>query len=164
MAKQLQEITEAPSFAELSLDNLDEEWTRHPKRVEKWAALEVEAKSEVLTAKATLDAVEAETLLNLRMTPSEYNLPDKPTELILKAAVLLQKEYKLAQKVYFRAKYKVDLCAAAMTTLEHRKRALENLVTLHGQSYFAKPTARGEAGKAKQRASDREVFGRAARD
>jgi hypothetical protein len=40
-----------------------------------------------------------------------------------------------------RAKDRVNKVEAVVTALDHRKKALENLVYLHGQSYFSAPTA-----------------------
>lgn len=41
---------------------------------------------------------------------------------------------------YINAKYDVDMCQAACWAFQERKAALENLVKLHGQNYFAGPS------------------------
>jgi hypothetical protein len=44
-------------------------------------------------------------------------------------------------KQYIDAKYEANMASYIITALDHRKKALESLVTLYGQQYFAGPTA-----------------------
>ena len=59
----------------------------------------------------------------------------------------VQDEYLEASVAVSKAYHKVNLTQAAVTALEHRKRALEKLVDLHGQNYFAEPHAKTEGGR-----------------
>ena len=54
-------------------------------------------------------------------------------------AIILAEEYQYAQKLVFIAKHRVDVLSGAVTALDHRKKALENLVDLHGRNYFSTP-------------------------
>jgi len=54
----------------------------------------------------------------------------------------MQKSYKVAAKEVLRLRHAADVLQAAVTALDHRKKALENLVYLHGQNYFSEPHAR----------------------
>ena len=42
-------------------------------------------------------------------------------------------------KFYVKTKHELDIARAASIALDHKKRALQNLVQLHGQNYFAGP-------------------------
>ena len=53
--------------------------------------------------------------------------------------IIIQQGYKEAQQEYIAGKHSVDVVQAVVTTLDHRKRALESLVTLHGQDYYSTP-------------------------
>ena len=48
-------------------------------------------------------------------------------------------KYKKANEEFLNAKYEVDVAQAAVVAMSQRKDALENLVRLHGQQYFAGP-------------------------
>ncbi len=133
---------------DIDKNRLDEEWINQPKRFFRWA-IDLEGARDVLEdAKAEFDVVKSEIDLAIRSDPEDYEeLPkeavekNKVTEKMVAAVVPMQKEYKEAQQVMFEAKYRVGILQAAVTTLEHRKRALEKLVDLYGQQYFAKPRA-----------------------
>jgi hypothetical protein len=53
----------------------------------------------------------------------------------------MQDQFKSSQAELFDQKHQVDLLQAVVTSLDHRKRALESLVSLHGQDYFSSPRA-----------------------
>ena len=52
---------------------------------------------------------------------------------------MLQPNYKEASQELIDTKYKAEMVRAAVSAIEHRKDALENLVRLYGQQYFAGP-------------------------
>lgn len=120
---------------------LDEEWINQPKKVEKYARRLTEAKFDLAEAKAQLDATAAELAFKIRSKPTRYGM-DKVTDQKVKDAIILQDEYQEALRNYNGLRKTVDLLEGIMTALEHRKKALENLVYLHGQSYFSAPVER----------------------
>ena len=57
-------------------------------------------------------------------------------------------------------KHKVDVLQVVVDALDHRKKALENLVTLHGMSYFASPKAPKEIRNDVKEVEAQKVFGK----
>jgi hypothetical protein len=72
-------------------------------------------------------------------------MTNKVTEAAVAAAILTQPNYRVALKALTAARHRQDVYQAAVDALDHRKKALESLVQLHGQGYFAAPRARGTA-------------------
>lgn len=124
----------------IDMDMLDHEWLGQPKLFLKYATKLADAKKDLDVAKSSLDVVEAETNLMIREDP-EKHISSKVTETSIKSAVLLHPDYMAAQRRLTKARHRVDVLQAAVTALDQRKKALENLVALHGQSYFASPRA-----------------------
>ena len=121
-------------------NRLDDEWIDQPRRYFNWAVQLEDARDSLEEAKAEFDVVKSEVDLAIRTNPDDYDLP-KVTDKSVAAALITQPEYKEAQQAVFDAKYRVGVIQAAVTALDHRKRALEKLVDLHGQKYFASPRA-----------------------
>jgi len=122
----------------IDIDNLAEEWLKQPNLYFEWAANLADARRKVDEAKSELDVTKAEMLLEIGKDPAAYDV-GKPTVDNCAAAVFLTKEYKVAQAAYLNAKHHADIVGAAVDALGHRKKALENLVDLHSQNYFATP-------------------------
>ena len=61
------------------------------------------------------------------------------TEGSISATILTNPEYEAANRLYIDAKYEYDIAIGVVRAFDHRKAALENLVRLHSQSYFAGP-------------------------
>lgn len=136
------------SFVEIDQDRLDKEWLQQPKLYLEYAEKLAEANDALSKRKSALEVVEAELSLDIRLNPFKYKFTKvKPNNDEVEATLKLQEPYKLALEKYNRAQYRVDILKAAVTALDHKKRALENLVVLHGQSYFASPRAKGEAAR-----------------
>lgn len=131
------------SFLEIDIDALDEEWVGQPKRFGKYAKKLADAKHSVEVFKANLALVEAELADAIRRIPKEFGVT-KTTKDAVDACVIQQREYKEALEELNNAKHKADVYDAAVKSLDHRKKALENLVFLHGQNYFASPRSSGE--------------------
>lgn len=131
------------SLVDLDESALDREWLRQPKLYMTFALQLAQAKLEHVTAKANLDVVRAEMELKVRDTPTDYDI-NKVTEAVISAVVETQPKVKRAVHELNIARHRVDVLEAIVNTLEHRKRTLENLVTLHGQNYFSTPRASKE--------------------
>lgn len=123
---------------------LDEEWVGQPKLYLHYAKELADARRDLDLAKNELELTRAELDADIRADPSQYEFDGKPTEKAIEACILCQKRYKKANEEVISAKHAVDVFAAMVTALDHRKRALENLVDLHGQGYFAEPRAKRE--------------------
>jgi hypothetical protein len=124
-----------PTIDELRLDM---EWLRQPKLYYTWAARYADAKRDVGESKQELEVVKAELTRAIRADPVSFGL-DKVTETTVPACVLEQLEFQDAQRKLLDVQHTADVLAAVVNTLEHRRRALENLVDLHGQNYFSTP-------------------------
>jgi len=121
-------------------EGLDVACINQPMLFIKWAERAIEARGEVDRAKLRLETFQAELELRIRKNPSKYKL-DKPTEAGIKAALALDPENIERTEEYFRVRDDAALLDKAVVAMEIRKRMLETLVTLHGQSYFAGPSA-----------------------
>ncbi len=139
--------TMEPEILHIDKNLLDEEWVNQPKLYFEYASELALARQELEEAKAEFDVVKAETDFNIRSNPADYELPEKTTEVMIGKAVILTEEYADAQKAVFTAKHRVDILSGAQTALDHRKKALENLVELHGRNYFSSPRAKSEIAK-----------------
>ena len=126
---------------------LDEEWVNQPALYFQYASELEEANIVVSETKAEVDLVAAEIDACIRQNPTKYKLPEKLNESMIKAKILTRRKYKEAQERHLKARKKVGVLRSAVTALDHRKKALEKLVDLHGQKYFAKPqTSVGKSG------------------
>lgn len=133
------------NMIEINELELDKEWIKQPKMYLEHAAKLADARAEMDEAKSALTLVEAEMDLKIRNNPERYEI-EKITEKTVQTTIITSARYKETQKEFFEAKHKVDLLSAVVDALEHRKKALENLVHLHCAGYFAEPRA-NEAGR-----------------
>jgi hypothetical protein len=133
-------LLEPESVFDIDKNILDDEWLGQPKLYFQWAVQLEDARAELDEIKAEFDVVKSDLDLAIRTDPDTYDLP-KVTDKAIAAVLIVQQEYKDAQQKVFTAKHRVGILQAAVTTLEHRKKALEKLVDLHGQKYFATPRA-----------------------
>lgn len=139
-------------FFDIDPNALDKEWVNQPRLYYTYASEAAEArdaweraKAEKEVMEAEMEEAEAEVSLKIRRNPDGYNL-EKVTEDCIKKTVLLQAEYKAAQRLLFqaqqkviKAKSKLDLAEVAVKTLDHKKAALEDLVRLRLANYYAEP-------------------------
>jgi hypothetical protein len=117
---------------------LDVEWLEQPRLMLKYARNAAEARKALDEAKEKLDFVKADLDRKIRTDPEDYGLM-KVTEPTVAAAIFTCDEYKEANKDYIQAKFDADIAQGATFAFNARKDALENLVRLHGQQYFAGP-------------------------
>ena len=129
---------------DIDLTRLDYYWVDQVKRVLSQGDAQVIAKDKLRRVKAKLDVVKSEAAKEIRLNPEKYGL-QKTTADIIKEAVIVHPEVLAAQEIVFQENYNVDMYQSMLNALNDRKAALENLVKLHGQQYFATPQA-DEAG------------------
>ena len=130
------------NFADIDRMRLDEEWYQHPKLYSKHVDLLAEAKMGLLEASARLEVIKSETALDIRRNPTKYDAP-KITEAVVQEIIPTVTDVQAAHNVWMKRKHDVEVCQAAVKTLEERRRALENFVHLFKMDYFAEP--RGDA-------------------
>jgi hypothetical protein len=127
-------------FFDIHEDTIAEHWLDQPRLVLQHGLKAADAKDEQDRAKARLDVVRAEVGDEIRKDPERFGL-EKTTEASIAMAVTLDDRVRKAENDVFDARHKTEILQAVLTALEHRKRALEGLVTLRGQGYFAEPQA-----------------------
>lgn len=122
-------------------DALDLEWLQQPQLAFKYNEEYAQARREADEAKEALEVVKAEVGLDIRKNPSAYTGEDKkPTEDAVKSLITIDERVRKAEKRFAQAKETQSLVWAAVTAIDTKKSALEALVKLHGQSYFAGPS------------------------
>lgn len=119
-------------------DALDTEWLDQSRLFMKYAEEAAKAKREMDKMKENCDVVYAETDSRVRTNPEKYDI-EKITESTVKATITKSKRYQSAIEDFNHSKFDYDIAQAAVRAFDMRKSALENLVRLLGQSYFAAP-------------------------
>jgi len=123
----------------IDLNKLEEQVAEHTFLFVHYSKELKDAKESQAQTKANLDLVSAELSLEIGKNPNIYNLKDKPTAAMVSNTVLTQPEYKKALRIYLNAQDLVNTLQIYVGAFEHRKRMLSEAVTLHGQTYFARP-------------------------
>ena len=118
--------------------SLDVEWLGQPMLMIKYARHAADCRMNLDLAKERVDFVKAELDKNIREKPSSFKI-EKLTESAIQNIILTQEKYMDAEEKLIHARYELDIANAAVRALDARKDALENLVRLHGQQYFAGP-------------------------
>jgi hypothetical protein len=129
------------NLIEIDGDRLDEEWMSQPTLYYDFAVRLAESKAALVEAKANVDVVRAEISLKIRNDPAKYAVA-KLTEKSLEERVEMHARVREAEAAHNQARLDTDILQAAVTALDHRKKALESLVYLHGANYHSEPKAR----------------------
>jgi len=117
---------------------LDVEWLEQATLMMKYARVSANAKMVLDQKKEALELVKAELDKRIRTNPSKYGV-EKVTEAGVTAAIISHEEYREVSAEVISAKYESDIAQSAVRAVDARKDALENLVRLNGQQYFAGP-------------------------
>lgn len=129
--------TDANDF-HIDRDRLDVEWEKQAETFHSYAVLLANRRDRLNEAEAALDVCEAELGLAIRNDPARYQVPKVNNDAISET-VRVQPEYQEAVRAVNKAKHRVELTKAAVDAMDHKKKALENMVVLHGRAYFADP-------------------------
>ena len=122
-------------------DALDVEWLMQPQLFMKYAEALADAEVAVDRAKEKLELARAETDSDVRGNIEAYTgSTKKPTEAVISALITQHPDYKDALSKFNEAKSTAKIMVMAVRAFDQRKTALENLVRLHGQSYFSSPS------------------------
>jgi len=124
---------------DIEKSNLVEELIRQPQLFYDWAKMAASASVDTTAAKDKYDVMKAEIELRVRKHPALYDLPDKPTEAMVRATVVVNSKVKKMFKRYLEALRIEKLLSKAERAFEHRKSSLEGLVKTNAQFYFADP-------------------------
>ena len=152
-------MREQESFLVIAKHALDEDWIKQPKLYHEVALKLADARLDHDEAKDKLELTMAEIDRVIRIDPEKYGVT-KITETSVERAIILTKTYQSAKKRVNETKHTVDVLAAVSIALEHKKKALENLVQLEARDYFSEPKApQGSVEEMSQR-ERRAVFNR----
>jgi hypothetical protein len=148
-------------FFQIDPNALDREWVQQPALYHKYAVRLANARRDAEQAETLIDVVYAELDAAIRANPEKYGVA-KITEPSVKAAILGHRKYKAATAAHIEAKHAAGILQAAVSTMDHRKRAFENLVDLRLADYFSEPrttSGREQYDRAKKRQARRPVAG-----
>jgi len=120
-------------------DELDMEWLDQPKLMVKYSAKLAEAKERRDLMKEEIDLIRAELDRDIREDPEKFGMV-KLTETAVSNCILTMDDYKDAQEQLRRSNYDVNVLQGVVQAIEQRKSALENMVRLLNQNYFAGPS------------------------
>jgi hypothetical protein len=126
------------SLFDIDMNQLHTAWLSQPKRYHDAAMELAEARAEWEYSKTRRDVLLAELQMKIRRDPEVYGL-SKPTDKSVEATLTALPQYTKIENAVTDAKHKVDVCQAHVDALDHRKKALENLVQLEGRDYFSTP-------------------------
>lgn len=115
---------------------LDSEWEKHSSEHGYWSEKAADLQSDVEELQASFERLRAEIDSEIRNDPSAYGI-GKPSETAIANAILLQPEFKKAEKALLEKRRFLVRAKASLNTLEHRKRALEHLVDLWTADYYS---------------------------
>ena len=123
---------------EIDPDALDICWLDQPNIMRKYTGHSALMQKKVDEAKEKLELIKAELDKKIRSNPAKYELT-KVVDATVAATIIIQPKYQEASTDYIEAKFELNIAKGAVDAVEHRKSALENMVKLFGQTYFAGP-------------------------
>lgn len=106
----------------------------------RYATEAADARRDMDEAKNGLEVIKAETERAVRVDPEAHGIA-KVTEKSVEAAVVVDEGVKAAQSEVVEVRHRYDVLCAAVSALDHRKKALEKLVELFLSDYFSRPRA-----------------------
>jgi hypothetical protein len=118
---------------------LDVEWLNQPRLVFTYSEEVAKNKKRLDLKNEKLSILRAELDRKIRTNPDKYGI-EKITEGAVSNTILTQEEYKELTREVIEVRYDYDMSRSALSAIDSKKSALENLVKLHGQNYFAGPT------------------------
>jgi hypothetical protein len=118
---------------------LDVEWLQQASLLMKYCRHEALCQKKFEQAEANYQITKAELDRDVRENPKKFDLL-KETEGAINAAIRATDEYRDAKVQVTETQYEWNMAKSAVRSLYAKKDALENLVRLHGQQYFAGPS------------------------
>ena len=120
---------------------LDVEWLEQAQLAAKWGNYYNECLDEFTRAEENVKTVRSELTIEINKNPEKFLGDDvKPTDTKVDAAIRIHKSFLAAKERWMKAMKKMKDAEVVKNEIGFtRKSALENLVTLHGQMYFAGP-------------------------
>ena len=137
---------------------LDVEWLDQASLAMRYGRHWARCKKLFTEAEEKVKVIRAELIAQANSDPLKYCKKDKPNAADIEAFYRNSKAHKLAKEEWVKAQYDLDMAEVAKNEISYtRKNALENLVKLHAQQYFAGPNIPRDLSwerKEKQKKSD----------
>jgi hypothetical protein len=133
------DVTEFEQDKKIDPGALDIEACQQAELFFKWAERAIDARHEYDQAKFRMGVKEADLAIRIRKEPSKFGIA-KVTDKSVDAAISKHPEYQEAHEDYLDARRNSMLLDKAVDAMEQKKRMIEVMITLHGQSYFAGPS------------------------
>lgn len=130
--------------ASIDITQLDKACLDQPMLVFRWNRALADATIALGLAKQALAVEIAENSREIRSNPVDFGLA-KATDASVELALNEQPIIKKLQKKVIEAKHNADVLGAAVAALEHRKRAIGNLIDLYSMEYSSMPVVKGAA-------------------
>lgn len=124
---------------EINPEALDVEWVRQAALYLKYGEQVAKMRDRVDRLKEKLDVQDASLSLKIRKDPFRFGM-DKVTEGNIKELVLVSEDHVELSNELAETRYELEILQTALRAMDVKKSALENLVRLHGASYFAGPS------------------------
>lgn len=124
---------------QIDMNSLESEWEKQPVIFIHWAEGLAEANKEKDRTKQQLEIVTAELDKEARTSGEVVEEYGKLTETAIKGWIVLQDSFQQAQEDYNEAKHEAAILSAAVSAMEQKKSALENLVKLWAAGYYSTP-------------------------
>jgi len=133
---------------DIDMNDLEGEWLKQPSLFMYYSQEHSEAIKERENAKNNLDVIDAQLDSEIRRD-WEKHWTKSPTETAVKNWVLQHEKHKKALDVFNEKSHSVNLLQSAKSAFDHRRKALENLVTLlvtgfHSEPKVSKHITKGE--------------------
>ena len=125
---------------------LDQEWIKQPSLFSKYAKTAADARMEMDEAKNSLEVIKAEVSVSIRREPETHGLA-KVTEASLKELVECCDQVRVANTILIEQRHHYEIMQAAVGAMDHRKKALEGLVSLFLADYYSQPRAKSSGAK-----------------
>lgn len=120
--------------------SLDQEWLDQPSLMMKYGRYRAGLQRDLDIAEENIKLIRSNLIKKANENPDKYlGQGIKPTGPVVEAYYRNSVKHKEAKKKYIELQYEVNLAWIATNSIDARKIALENLVKLHGQQYFAGP-------------------------
>ena len=119
--------------------DLEYELIRQASLFLKYSELAVDAGFERDKIKERIKLAETEIDLDIRQDYEQFGFDCKPTEAAIKAAIVQHDSHRKVTRKYIEATRVFNSLTGAKTALEHKKKALELLVSLVIRGYSAEP-------------------------
>lgn len=127
-----------------------DQWEEQAAAVMEFGLRLADAVTEADSLKSELEILYAELDAQIREDPAEFGL-DKTTETAIKNTVLTIPKYQKKLEESQKARHDIDVIRAALTALEHRKHALQAILSAKMAGWYAEPKVKEDARPKKSR-------------